>query len=91
VDVLKIDAEGAEPLILKGIDAVLARNPGLAIVMEFAREMVAETCGDALEFLNDILRRGFRPALITASGALRSASVEDLMGIPHCDLVLRRY
>jgi FkbM family methyltransferase len=90
VDVLKIDAEGAEPLILKGIDAVLARNPGLAIVMEFAREMVAETCGDALEFLNDILRRGFRPALITASGALRSASVEDLMGIPHCDLVLRR-
>lgn len=36
VDVMKIDAEGAEPLIFKGMPETLSANPDLKIVMEFS-------------------------------------------------------
>lgn len=42
VDVVKIDAEGAEPLILDGMAETLARNPGIKIVMEFSPHLYSE-------------------------------------------------
>lgn len=35
VDVVKIDAEGAELSVLRGMRNVIARNPGIRILMEF--------------------------------------------------------
>jgi FkbM family methyltransferase len=36
VDVIKIDVEGAEPLVFEGMQHTIANNPGLQIVMEYS-------------------------------------------------------
>lgn len=36
IDVIKMDVEGAEPLIFEGMQQTLARNPDLQIVMEYS-------------------------------------------------------
>ena len=46
VDLLRMDAEGSEPLVLKGAEHLLRRSPQVRIVMEFAPIMMARasTC-----------------------------------------------
>src|SRR5262249_17015968 len=36
VDVVKIDAEGAEPAVLRGMQQIITNNPHIAIFIEFA-------------------------------------------------------
>jgi len=90
IDVLRMDAEGAEPLVFAGMQAMLAANPQMIIVMEFAREMIRHVTGDARGFLAQLEARGFRIQLIEGSGSLRALSADELMQHAHCDVVLRR-
>lgn len=45
VNVIKIDAEGAEPLIFEGMEEVLKRNSDLRIVMEFSPHLYQDPDG----------------------------------------------
>ncbi len=64
VDVIKIDAQGAEGLILKGMRDVIAKNKHLKIIMEFwpfaLRNMGSEP-RDILQFVRDA---GFRISVL---------------------------
>jgi FkbM family methyltransferase len=59
IDVVKIDAEGAEPLILRGMREVIARSPGIRILMEFAPEHLRRAGVDPAAFLDEIAALGF--------------------------------
>lgn len=90
VGIIKIDAEGAEPLIFKGMQHVLESHPRVVIIMEFAQGMLQLAKGGAAGFLADIERLGFNLFLIAPGGSLRRVSSTELLRTFHCDVVLRR-
>ena len=90
VDVIRMDAEGAEPFILQGARRVIEENPGIAIFFEFSAPMIASACGSLAVFQGDLAALGFGISRITAEGTLEPCTVEDLPRLAHCDLLLRR-
>jgi FkbM family methyltransferase len=93
VDVLKIDVEGAEPLVLRGASGILERSPVLAAVVEFRNELHVggESPEDVLSFYESL---GFELCLLRRNGELepstRTAVLERARGVSSLNLVLRR-
>lgn len=89
VDLLRIDAEGSEPFILRGAEAVLRANPDIVICMEWSViQMESRTSvKDLLAWLNAL---GFRFWRIENDASLTSIASADLEGAPHCDIVASR-
>jgi FkbM family methyltransferase len=93
VDVLKVDTEGAEPLVLRGAAGLIARSPGLLAVVEFRDEqhLSGESPAEVLELYASL---GFELCLLRRDGALRavppSAVVERSRRLPSLNIVLRR-
>jgi len=54
VDVVKIDVEGAEPLVLRGMKGIIANNPQIKIIMEFAPSNLKRGGTDPKDFLTAI-------------------------------------
>lgn len=69
VDVIKIDAEGGEPLILRGMARILASNPEIRIFVEFGPEHLRRAGIEPLQWLEELVAMG-----------LRVQRVEDLSG-----------
>lgn len=89
VDVVKVDAEGAEPLILEGAQRVLTENRAVKVVLEFAPAMFAAS--SSAEALYDRVRTmGFHVYPITAAGAPARASLAELLPQAHLDVLLSR-
>jgi len=59
VDLVKIDAEGCEPLIFDGMQEMIRRSPRIQVLMEFSPQMICATV-DPREFLNRIRRAGLK-------------------------------
>ena len=77
IDVVKIDAEGAEPLILRGMGRIIAQNPGIRIFMEFAPSHLTRAGVKPSEFLAELRSYKLNLALVDEStGALRSGCDE---------------
>lgn len=64
VDVIKIDAEGAEPFILEGMQEVIRSNRDLKIIMEFSPAFLRFVGRDPVNYLADLRKQGFRVRLI---------------------------
>lgn len=60
VDVIKIDVEGAEPLVLAGARQTIRRNRGIMIVMEWSPGQIAGAGFDLHCFVDDIAAMGLR-------------------------------
>lgn len=58
MDVIKMDAEGAEPLIYAGAKSIISSTPDLIMFMEFSASMIAAT-RPPQDFLNEIRNDGF--------------------------------
>jgi FkbM family methyltransferase len=71
VDLIKIDAEGSEPLIFQGMQEMIRRSPKIQILMEFAPHMIGAAM-DPREFLGRIRRAGLR-----IQGVSYESKVED--------------
>jgi FkbM family methyltransferase len=54
VDVIKIDAEGAEPLVLRGMRGILHKNAGIRILIEFAPVHLRRAGVAPRDFLDEI-------------------------------------
>lgn len=93
VAVLKVDVEGAEPLVLRGARAVLARSPHLLAVVEFRNErhLSGESPEEVLAFYQSL---GFELCLLRRNGELDPAGGEAVLDRarrePSFNLVLRR-
>lgn len=78
LDFLKIDAEGAEPIVLDGARAVIARSPRLEILLEFGPAFWPSVEA-ARGFLQMWTEAGFRISRLTASGRVEPAAIDTLL------------
>ncbi len=89
VDVVKIDVEGAEEAVWRGMAGIFARGRPMTIFLEFAPIRYAHPAG----FLAAIAAQGFSLAVIELSGAWRPIDAATLLArAPTTDqmLLLRR-
>jgi FkbM family methyltransferase len=59
IDMIKMDVEGAEPLVVKGAKRVFAANRDIKIVSEFCPAVIEATGGNAEEYLRTLIDMGF--------------------------------
>jgi FkbM family methyltransferase len=86
VHMVKIDAEGAEPNVLRGMTKTIERNKDLCVSIEFASCWYPN--GGAERFLDEIEHYGFKIRRIGNNGQLLAMSREELIATPHNDLLL---
>jgi FkbM family methyltransferase len=89
IDVLKIDAEGAEPIILKAALPWLSTMEGLRMIVEYAPISFAAQMA-AGDFLDMIERAGFRISVIDETGVPRQQSRDWLLNSTFSDLFLEK-
>ena len=58
VDIVKIDTEGAEPLVLRGMREIIASNPQIQIILEFAPSHLERAGVKPDDFLTEIRALG---------------------------------
>jgi FkbM family methyltransferase len=71
VDVMKIDAEGSEPLIFEGMQKLLQRSPNIHVLMEFAPNMIQRTI-NPLDFLNRIRSANLRCQVVNHDSVIET-------------------
>lgn len=89
IDVLKIDAEGAEPIILKAGLPWLSTMEGLRMIVEYAPISFAAQMA-AGDFLDMIERAGFRISVIDETGVPKVQSRDWLLGSTFSDLYIEK-
>lgn len=77
VDFIKIDAEGAEREIWRGMSKIIENNPDLQVFMEFNPGRTAYY--DPHEFLSKMREDGFEIAIITYDGSTRLIDPDKLI------------
>jgi FkbM family methyltransferase len=74
VDLVKVDAEGAEDAIWRGMRGTIARNPGLSVFLEF----VPSRYRDPGAFVREIVDAGFSLREIGHDSEVTSVAEDDL-------------
>lgn len=91
VDFLKIDVEGAEPLVFGGAKETIRANKDLQIVFEWSPHQMSSAGFDLHEFLEELRGCDFRAFCLNESGAESEISFESLLELPYmAGVVLRR-
>jgi len=91
VDVIKIDAEGAEPLVLRGMRETIANNPHLIVFMEFAPSHLHRAGTDVSAFITEIRNYGFTiRQVIEPTGEVASINDKQLLESYSINLMLTR-
>jgi FkbM family methyltransferase len=89
VDIMKIDVEGAEPLVFAGMEKTIAANPGIRMIVEYSPSIYA----NARQFTESLFSR-FDVQQISGVDELKqldSSSIAALLEIKdHTDLYLQR-
>lgn len=89
VDLLRMDAEGSEPLALHGAVELLRRSPRMRIVMEFSPLMMRARV-DVATFAAQLADFGFKAWRIERQGKLAAVAMANLPGVAHCEILLSR-
>ena len=90
-DLLKLDAEGAEPAILRGARKLLASSRALTIVMEFFPRFVRDAGDDPAAVLKSLQEQRFElNAIDERQRQVVPATAQSLLDRESSELVLRR-
>jgi len=90
-DLIKMDAEGAEPFIFEGMKNVIENSPTLKIIMEFAPTHVVAVGKNPKDFLRSLKNMGFVINLIARnSGQLSRVNINSLVNCEIEDLFLEK-
>jgi hypothetical protein len=91
IDAAKIDAEGAELEVWRGMRRVLEESPGLAAVLEFGPSHLARAGVSPEAWLGELEGAGFESYMIDeATGACRPASAPALAETFSTNVLLLR-
>ena len=91
LDLVKIDAEGAEAAVLKGMKEHVARNPQIQIIAEFAPGLLRRAGVEPLSFLHQIEELGLEYRLIAEPGGeIVQFPTEELLELESANLLLKR-
>ncbi len=92
VDLVKIDAEGAEPAVIRGMVRILERNPDILLFMEYAPEHIQRAGESAEALLRQLAGMGFRFYVIRDfEGAFDEIGMDDLLRKPSANLLVSRH
>jgi FkbM family methyltransferase len=94
VDLVKIDVEGHEPLVMRGMERTIARSPDLRIIIEFADTLLAHTVDPAafVDYIRSLgfaicrVLPGFKIALVEPGEALSGFNYCLLTRTPEADI-----
>jgi FkbM family methyltransferase len=89
VDFLHMDIEGAEPLALRGGQALIERSPQLKIVTEWSVGMMS-TRADVAAHVDWLIGLGFRFWVIELGATLTGIDARSALNLPLCDLFISR-
>jgi len=81
IDLVKMDAEGSEPMIVNGMRGILAQ-PHLTVVCEFVKPFFAGREPSAEGFLEELLAYGFALFKITNRGDIAPVSSREVLAGP---------
>lgn len=90
IDFVKIDAEGSEPAIFRGMERILRSNERIQLLFEYAPMWIrtAEDPAQCLQYLTDL---GFRLWRVDgAEGDLVQTSIPELQHFPFCEVYAAR-
>lgn len=90
VDLVKIDAEGAEPAIVAGMQRLLARSPRVRLVLEFIPASLRRAGHDPRAFLASLTSLGFRLHAIDGRGRFRATTIDRLAAASSEELFVCR-
>lgn len=90
VDLIKIDAEGAEWLIWQGMQETLSKNHKLIIILEFANYRLDYY--DPREFLTEIVNAGFSLNYVNSESIVMPITFDECLAVENgfLDLILIR-
>lgn len=89
IDVIKIDVEGAEPLVFEGMQRIIRENMEIKIFMEFAPEHLRRAGYVPKEFLEDIENMGLNIQIINESnGELLKVEKEEVINMISVNLLI---
>lgn len=84
VDLVKIDVEGHEPLVIRGMERTIARSPNMRMIIEFADALLTHTVKPA-EFADQIRGLGFAICRLLPNFKIKLvAPSEVLSGFNYC-------
>lgn len=89
VHMIRMDAEGSEPLVLRGAAWLLARSPEVAIVTEWAPGLMSHYA-DVAGFVDWLGALGFRAGRILPDATLQPMARDALLSAGHVEVVFRR-
>ena len=90
LDFMKVDVEGAEPLVFRGARETISRNPQLTVVMEWSPGQIQHAGFHVAEFLSELDAAGLKPFDLV-DGQERAISFATLAGLPYrAGVILRR-
>ena len=89
VDLIRIDAEGSEPFILRGAEAALRANPDIIVCLEWSVVQMGSRTS-VPEFVAWLDQLGFRFWKICADSRLIPVSASDMPSLPNADVVAAR-
>jgi len=90
IDLIRMDAEGAEPLVFDGMHRILEQNPRIRILIELFPERIRRSGRDPAVFLQSISDMGFRIQTVGPKGRLQQLPIEVLAGRVLSELFLSR-
>ena len=90
VDLIKIDAEGSEPLIFRGMQNTLDRAENLTVIFEFNPASIRSMGEDPLEMLQSLINQGFSLRRISPSGLAPLGTLEEALSWPIGNVLMEK-
>jgi FkbM family methyltransferase len=89
VDLLKVDVEGAEPLVFRGARETLTRNPAMVVVMEWSPGQLQGAGFPPGDFADELRSYGLRPHAIRSGGTIEPISWDEVRDVDYGNIALR--
>lgn len=89
LDLLRMDAEGFEPFVIRGARNIIERSPDIVIIMEWSTGMMAPRT-DLGVFVAEMRDMGFKSWQITRKATLAPMDMDSLTSIAHSEIVFSR-
>lgn len=90
IDVMKIDVEGAEPKVFRGMQTLLKENEAIKIVMEYSPHQMRSCGHEPAKEMAGLRKMGFKFYRIEETGQVSPIHLKKLEKVHHCDLLLTR-
>ncbi len=90
ISFIKVDVQGYEFPVCKGMEQTLAHNPGAVIALEYCPDAISQLGFDPDELLSWWTSRGYTASTLWRNGTITTGIVADLSKDGYADLLFSR-